>query len=631
MNNRNILGLVALAALALPGPNFHPASASEPPAREAVLDMLMHTHQAEQLPVPRGKSTDTPPFLIDASPVIVEITSNVSDLTLDWILPDGTALSEAAMKTAGASVSRRTQPADEPAVVPMIAADRLPPGWTRYQIHMPTSAWGQHKLRVTRPQEGREVAIAIVSLSQPSSVRVGSTVSQDPVLQGAKVAVGVMVAEDGAQVVTAQVTAELAQPGGGLEAITFRDDGVAPDRAQDGMFTALVDTAGRPAGRYEVGFEVSGTASNGRQFRRTGNASFEILSRFARFAGPIDGCANGVPGACVDFAPPDASGRPDGLRLRAAVEALEACLVRVDWTLRTPAGQSIGIGTLEELEPGVHMIDQFIDHEWLRHVGENGPFTVTKVALYGSQDSSDILLERTAGVPFPTPAFTRADLAGPPIDLRRNIECFGVNTNDPDSLNPPYSYFRVNVPIWVRHGGTYHFYARLRQGDAYVADALGTTNLIALRDDQFITLDFPAEQIRAAGRDSPWRITDLSIGGAWNGAPSARPEDLDFHLGAEPIFPHSHFLAVGRAPSDPGADHGADNTFNDLYRRRGIDFNRDDAVNPDDLNDFLAAFFLGPLTARLDFNGDGLIKDADISAFFAVYNDYLATHQPTKK
>ena len=63
----------------------------------------------------------------------------------------------------------------------------------------------------------------------------------------------------------------------------------------------------------------------------------------------------------------------------------------------------------------------------------------------------------------------------------------------------------------------------------------------------------------------------------------------------------------------------ADGTLGEIYPPCRADFNYDGIADPDDMADFIRAFFMVPPDVRAEFDGNGIVDPDDLSDFITVY------------
>ncbi|MCA8958951.1 MAG: dockerin type I repeat-containing protein [Planctomycetes bacterium] len=271
------------------------------------------------------------------------------------------------------------------------------------------------------------------------------------------------------------------------------DDGVAPDFVVDGLATDAVVIG--EAGVYDARVTIEGMTTGGQPYRRDVFTQFRVIAPTATL---VDGT---VTDTSTDV---DGDSLIESITISNDVGATEAGDYIVQVTLRTGGGTEVSRATMVALPVGTSTVGVDFDVDALKELGEDGPYSITKIVLQRAyledEQVQDVLLD--VGT---TAAYLLASLERDPIVVADFIE----TPNDCDG-DGDFDSLALDVVIDVLTAGTYQYSMSLTDGDGNEIDFLSGVTFFAVGPNT-LSFDFDAYLITARGGDGPYSLSSALI------------------------------------------------------------------------------------------------------------------------
>jgi len=303
---------------------------------------------------------------------------------------------------------------------------------------------------------------------------------------------------DDSQVRAASVTATISLQAGNTPPTTLVLNNVVGG-VYSGQFIPTVE------GNYSVVVQASGRNAHGEDFLRASDTSFDASSA-AEFSGNFQEAAyddnrNGLADRLVITATTNIH--------QSGQYQVHGLLTLTDGTLLTSASNYYTLDT------GSQPLTLTFSGAALGQLNRDGPYQLRGLYLARAL-TSEVGLSYT-DLAYTTTAYTRYNWERPNVlqttPAQEEVWDSDVitGTQRGDGL---YDYLKITVPVDVRVAGIYSASANLLDRNHNVVASAQSADFPLAAGDDAVVLRFPGNQVRTAGVDGPYSVTDLRVRGA---------------------------------------------------------------------------------------------------------------------
>ena len=622
--------------------------------------------QTKVLRIAPNSSTPSHTFYVDAAgPVALDLRAVTGDLIWAIALPPAAGLpaitSGNVVSGYGGSCTLLPDPppaSPKPALpIPMLSATA---GYT-YLIAFVAPVPGPYMLQIMSMAPVQESPILVDVRVQDSALGVAMfpTVRNTPQGDDAILSIALADGEDPAPGAT--IAAEIVRPNRSRITALFADNGAGYDAvAGDGLYTAVFRTridanTLEPVGEYAVVADITGTNALGNTFVRSTATSFEVVPRCAEL--PANFAASTVvqgldldqpPDLCLDVVEFAVSGftayTPGTYRLRLDLHPQGLSTRRLTAEGEVEIGAAtVGVPTVIRARATIRGRDLWLFRPARSLVVDAASLSMVLDGAYydcGTRTASDPYQGLLLTPPLDSQLFAgwtenwTGNDAAYPYDLAGN-------------LLPPWDGLYVQMGLNFHFGGFYRLQATLEDECGTFIDKAEQVGLYrvdandefgTLADGKYCAFGFSGQKIGSTATSGRFRVRVRATS-------ITALENIEDHVYTTPFYAVTEF--VGYADRNKPGDNGGwrdinrngisdqceinSNAFVDL-NGNGVwdafepfgngctpDYNRDGVIDPDDLGDFITAFFStfepGQAPPCLDFNGDGVVNPDDLGDF----------------
>lgn len=339
---------------------------------------------------------------------------------------------------------------------------------------------------------GNEVDYAINAWSRNPRLTLGGGFARQSIALGEDLVLQATLREQGIPVLGASAYALVAAPGGGLTAITLRDDGSNGDQTpSDGIYSAT-HPAVPQAGLHRVLFVAEGVNVSGQRFSRETFSLATVSHGQARIIAFRD-AANDTNG----------NGYYDELVVQADVRVDVGGQYHVLAVLTDTAGHAHQASVRQTLTAGDNTIPLVFDGKDIYRNRTNGPFILSTIRL-AQENDMDLLPTADLEESYATGPYAYVAFEHERIQLIGTGLAMGVDGNG----NDLYDSLDIAVDVELAQAGYYQWSAQLSDRTGTTLGFYSGAAYLNAGTEMFV-FSFAGEPIGKNGEDGPYYVTDL--------------------------------------------------------------------------------------------------------------------------
>lgn len=430
-------------------------------------------------------------FLVDdVGAALVIVTSPSKTLTVSLIDP---SLNETFVGDVGLGISGGGTLPEDADINPAVTGKD-------YLFRLDSPAVGVWTVRVTETVAPVADLPVVLNLWLASSIQGFVVGGGEDYPVGSEVRLGLFVTDSASALAGYTVAAtvfRLGDPTFTPTAITFADDGVAPDFvAADGLHTGSIVLT--EAGTYDMRATVTGTTPGSVAYKRDLLTRFDVVTPQAT----LDAMSFTNSGV-------DTNGNTlfDLIRVGIDVDVAVAGEYNVRVDLRAVGGAEVSANTVGNLPVGVQTVAVDFGADIVRQLGENGPYAVPRIRLEairaGVPETHDALYNLGS-----TTAFLLGQLEREPILFGSTIDGGNDCDNDGD-----FDTLAFAVEVDVLNSGSYTYSMSLLDPSGGEIEFLSGNEFLTAGVN-VLDLEVDGATINAHGVDGPYTLGNVLFFGA---------------------------------------------------------------------------------------------------------------------